>query len=53
MLGLFCRELLSGVHADASPQAEERTAGYYKKRPCELLVGQAAAILESYLNSRQ
>lgn len=51
---IVCRELLGlNLPGPDSPEPELRTAGYYKKRPCELLVGQAAAILESYLNSRQ
>lgn len=45
----ICRELLSGVRADSSPVAEERTEQYYKKRPCPLLCSDAADILESYL----
>ena len=49
---IVCRELLSGVHADASPQAEERTAGYYKKRPCADLCADAAEILEEYLKEQ-
>ncbi|MDE5897521.1 MAG: C-GCAxxG-C-C family protein, partial [Clostridia bacterium] len=43
-----CGELLSGagVRADASPNAEPRTDGYYKKRPCADLVYDAAEVLE-------
>jgi C_GCAxxG_C_C family probable redox protein len=46
----ICRELLAGVNADTSPNAEVRTAAYYKKRPCVELCGIAAAILEKKLN---
>lgn len=43
-----CGELLSGagIATDASPNAEERTAAYYRKRPCADLVYDAAEILE-------
>ena len=43
-----CGELLSGagVAVSASPNAEPRTAAYYKKRPCAELVACSAAILE-------
>lgn len=46
---IICRELLSGVAADSSPLAEERTETYYKKRPCADLCYDAAEILEGYL----
>lgn len=46
---IICRELLAGVPADDSPQAEERTAEYYRSRPCARLCGSAAKILEEYL----
>ena len=42
-----CGELLSGagVHTDATPNAEPRSAVYYKKRPCADLVADSADIL--------
>lgn len=46
---IVCRELLRGVTADSSPNAEARTEEYYKKRPCADLCACAAEILESYL----
>lgn len=46
---IVCRELLAGVGADSSPQAEERTEQYYKKRPCPELCFAAAEILQAYL----
>lgn len=49
---IICRELLSGVKTDCSPQAEERTAEYYKKRPCPQLCACAAGILEEYLKEQ-
>ncbi len=46
-----CGELLTGagVKHDASPEAEARTAEYYKKRPCPELVFDSADILEHAL----
>ena len=46
---IICRELLSGITPDSSPDAEARTAEYYKKRPCADLCARAAEILEKYL----
>lgn len=46
---IVCRELLGlTVHRDV-PIPEARTKEYYKKRPCKELVGQAAEILERYI----
>ena len=45
-----CRELLSLPEKNSIPIPEERTANYYKKRPCASLVGDACEILETYLN---
>ncbi len=44
-----CGELLTGVgiKTDTSPNAEERTKEYYKKRPCAELVFDAAEIVEA------
>ena len=49
-----CGELLTGVglKADTCPQAEARTAEYYKKRPCAELVYDAAEILEQICAER-
>lgn len=49
-----CGELLTGVgvKAETSPQAEARTAEYYKKRPCAELVYDAAEILEQICAER-
>lgn len=46
---IVCRELLRGVTQDSSPNADARTAEYYKKRPCADLCACAAGILEEYL----
>lgn len=45
----LCRELLSGITADHSPIPEQRTAEYYKKRPCAEIVRDAAQLLELYI----
>ncbi len=49
-----CGELLvkAGVQAGSSPQAEERTPAYYRKRPCPELVYGAAEILEQLLKEQ-
>jgi len=45
-----CRELLS-LPGPEDPTPEKRTEGYYKKRPCASLVGDAAQILEDYFKN--
>lgn len=47
---IICRELLSGVTHTDGHIPEERTEGYYKKRPCKELVGSAARILAEYIS---
>lgn len=47
---LVCAELLEGkVNFDASPNPEERTESYYKKRPCSEICAIAAEIAEELL----
>lgn len=46
---IICRELLEGK-ADSSPTPTERTAEFYKKRPCADLVALAAKILEEEMD---
>ena len=46
---IVCRELLGLSVKKQEPTPEVRTAEYYKKRPCKELVGQAAEIMEEYL----
>ena len=43
------RELLGLSVKREEPTPKERTAEYYKKRPCKELVGDAAEILEKYI----
>ena len=47
---IICRELLGLEKKESTPpQSEERTAEYYKKRPCADMVALAAEITEKYL----
>lgn len=48
---IVCRELLGLDRKRESPQPSERTAEYYKKRPCEEMVGIAAGILADKISS--
>ena len=45
----LCRELLSGVQTTSGSTPEARTEEYYKKRPCKLLCGDAAEIMEKFI----
>ena len=46
---IVCRELLGLSVKKEAPTPEARTEEYYKKRPCVDLVGDAAEILEKYI----
>lgn len=48
---IVCRQLLELDGNDSSYVPSERTAEYYKKRPCAELVRDAAEIFEEYLKS--
>lgn len=48
---IICHELLTGPAAKPGGDPEERTAQYYKKRPCPDIVYRAAQITEEYLKS--
>ena len=50
---LICRELLGLPAGPNSPVSQDRTAEYYAKRPCEVMVGLAAEILEQHLRQRK
>lgn len=51
---IICRELLGLDKAAATPPTPEaRTLQYYKKRPCALLVYDAAEILEDYISKNK
>ena len=46
---IICRELLSGVAVSSDALPEQRSDGYYKKRPCAKLCYDAASILAQYI----
>ena len=48
---IICRELLEGIESSTNPKPSERNEGYYKKRPCIELVGDAVEILEEYFKT--
>lgn len=48
---IVCRELLGLPAGKDSPRPWKRTEEYYKKRPCEELIGLAAYIMEDYIRS--
>ena len=50
---IICRELLQGVDTVQGNDPEARSAGYYQKRPCPLLVRDAAGILDEMLLQHQ
>ena len=50
---IICRELLGLKQGWDEPVPELRTAEYYKKRPCVKMVGDAARILEAYIQSNE
>lgn len=47
---IVCREMLGLNTKHDIPVPEARTAEYYKKRPCAEIIGDAAEILEQYIN---
>ncbi len=52
---IVCRELLGLAKnaAKESPVPSDRTAEYYKKRPCPIIIGNAAKIIAEYLANKQ
>ncbi|MBQ7986413.1 MAG: C_GCAxxG_C_C family protein [Clostridia bacterium] len=48
---IICRELLKNVKTTKGYIPEERTTEYYHARPCYKFVGDAAEIMENYLNN--
>ena len=48
---IVCRKLLGLGQKKESYVPEERTKDYYRKRPCEQIVGCAAYIMEEYIKS--
>ncbi len=49
---IICRELLGLEKKHDSPIPSKRTEEYYKVRPCERLVMEAAEIISNYINSK-
>ncbi len=47
---IVCRELLGLSVRHDVPIPEQRTTEYYKKRPCPEIIGDAAEILEQFIN---
>lgn len=53
---IICRDILieAGVtDVNTNPIPDDRTKEYYEKRPCAEYVGDAAEILEEYINNRK
>ena len=48
---VVCRELLHLKDRHDEPTPDPRTPGYYEKRPCQGFVGEAAEILENYIET--
>lgn len=46
---LICAELLGLKKSEESPEAEQRTEAYYKKRPCVEMVRTGARLFADYL----
>lgn len=49
---IVCRELLGLKQHSDVPQPEERTADYYRRRPCAEYVALAARLVGEYLNEK-
>ena len=49
---IVCRELLGLTVRHDIPVPEARTSEYYKKRPCPEIIGDAAEILEQFINEQ-
>ena len=50
---IICREMLGLSVRHDVPVPEARTAEYYKKRPCAEIIGDAAEILEQYIEEHK
>ena len=48
---IVCRELLKGLSVTSDPVPEQRTAEYYRVRPCVQFVRTAADVLDRYLEA--
>lgn len=50
---IICREMLGMEGKDHAPVPSERTAEYYKKRPCPEIVQLAADLTEAYMQKNK
>lgn len=50
---IICRELLGLSKPEGTNIPAERTAEYYKKRPCQVMVKEAAQILDDYIKTHK
>ena len=50
---IICRDLLGISVEKDSPVPEERNEEYYQRRPCTELIGQAAEILDAYIQNQK
>ena len=50
---MICRELLAGVRVTPGTDAEERTDEYYRKRPCAMIVQDAAGLVWDMLQEQE
>ena len=50
---IVCRELLGLKQQSDAPVPEERTADYYRRRPCSEYVALAARLVGEYLNAQE
>ncbi len=50
---IICREMLGLSVRHDVPVPKARTAEYYKKRPCAEIIGDAAEILEQYIEEHE
>ncbi len=49
---IICRELLALPEGKSEPVSEERTAGYYRRRPCKEIVSFAAMLMEKKMREK-
>ena len=49
---IICREML-GLTGISNPQPEQRTATYYKKRPCAELVALSSGLLGEFIDEEK
>lgn len=50
---IICREMLSGIELGTSHEPSDRTAEYYKKRPCADIVESAAKIIDRIIEKER